>query len=452
MITVALAAPVATEDELVAYLERGCKPPAAWRIGTEHEKIGYRVDDFKPLPYDGPHGIRALFDALMRFAWEPVYEGDTVIELARDGQRITLEPGGQLELSGAPLETLHQTCREVNRHLAQVRKVGDSLGIGFLGIGLQPKWRRDDIPVMPKQRYDIMRAYMPKRGRLGLDMMLRSCGVQVNLDFESEADMVRKFRVSLALQPVAVALFANSPFVDGEPNGLLSYRTHVWDDTDPDRCGVPRFVFDDGMGFETYAEYALDVPMYFVYRDGRYLDAAGQSFRDFLSGRLPALPGERPTLADWEQHLTTIFTDVRLKQYLELRAADGGPWRMLCALPALWVGLLYDAGALDAAAELVREWRHEEIVALREDAARRGLEAEIRGRRLREVAREVLALARQGLARRSRLDRGGADETGFLTLLEGIVESGRTPAQELLEAYHGRWGGSVDPVFREYSY
>ena len=450
-VTETLAAPVTHVRDLVAYLEEGCKPRAAWRIGTEHEKIGYRTDDLTPVPYDGERGIRALLEGLQRFGWKPVLEAGKPIALMHENQSITLEPGGQLELSGAPLATVHQTCEEVNSHLSQVRDVSDELGLGFLGIGIQPKWRRGDMPVMPKARYDIMRAYMPTKGSLGLDMMLRTCTVQTNLDFESESDMVRKFRLSLALQPLATALFANSPFVDGAPNGYLSYRTHIWSDTDADRCGTPAFIFEPGMGFEAYADYALDVPMYFVNRDGRYIDASGQSFRDFLDGRLPALPGERPTLADWESHLTTVFTDVRLKRYLEMRGADGGPWRSLCALPALWVGLLYDSVALDEAEQLVRDWSYDEIVALRADAARLALGAEIGGRTLREVAADVLDIARRGLRARARLDKGGDDERGFLTFLDGVLANG-TPAEQLLEAYHGRWAGKVDPVFEEFSY
>jgi glutamate--cysteine ligase len=447
-----LGAPVTRARELVEYLERGSKPRSAWRIGTEHEKIGYQIEDLAPLPYDGERGIRVVLEGLMRFGWQPVYEADNIIALTLNGQSVTLEPGGQLELSGAPLETLHQTCDEVNAHLAQVREVAAEINVGFLGIGIQPKWRREDVPVMPKGRYDIMRAYMPTKGALGLDMMLRTCTVQTNLDFESEADMVRKFRVALALQPIATALFANSPFVDGKPNGYLSYRTHIWADTDPDRCGVPEFVFDAAMGFERYADYALDVPMYFVYRDGRYIDTSGQSFRQFVEGRLPALPGERPTLTDWETHLTTIFTDVRLKHYLEMRGADGGPWRLLCALPALWVGLLYDSGALDEAEQLVRDWSYAEMLTMRDGAAKFALKAEVGGRTLRDVSRDVLTIARKGLKARGCLDRAGTDESGFLTLLDSIVETGVTPADELLEAYHGRWQESVDPLFEDYAY
>ncbi len=446
------AAPIATKSELAAYLESGCKPAEKWRIGTEHEKLGYRRDDLSPLPYDGPRGIRAIFERLMGLGWEPVFEAGNPVALKFGRQSITLEPGGQIELSGAPLETVHQTCSEVNQHLERLRPVGEELDIGFLGIGMQPKWARGDIPVMPKGRYDIMRAYMPRKGGLGLDMMLRTCTVQTNLDFSSEADMVRKFRVGLALQPVATALFANSPFVGGKPSGFLSYRTHIWSDTDPDRCGIPAFVFDAGMGFEAYAEHALDVPMYFVYRDGRYVDVAGLSFRDFMDGKLPELPGERPTLEDWENHLTTIFTDVRLKRYLEMRGADGGAWHMLCALPAFWAGLLYDGTALSDAEALVAEWSHADVVRLRDAAAREGLAAMHGGRSLRDIAREVLAVSRAGLARRARLDQGGADETGFLNLLDEIAETGRCPARILLEAYHGAWEEQVDRVFRELSY
>ena len=445
-------APPATKAELVEYLEAGSRPQAAWRIGTEHEKFGFDKADLRPLPYDGPRGIGAMLEGLRRFGWAPVREGENVIALRQDGQSVTLEPGGQLELSGAPLETLHQTCDEVHDHLNQVRTVADELDVAFMGSGFQPKWRRDDMPVMPKGRYGIMRAYMPKRGDLGLDMMLRTCTVQVNLDFASEADMVRKFRVGLALQPIATALFANSPFTEGQPNGFLSYRSHIWTDTDPDRTGILPFVFEDGMGFERYADYALDVPMYFVYRDGAYIDAAGQSFRDFLAGKLAALPGERPRLRDWEDHLTTPFPEVRLKRFLEMRGADGGPWRRLCALPALWVGLLYDAGALDAAWDMVKTWTPEEHHALRAEVPRQALKTRFRDRTVADLARETLAIAHAGLKARARTDSFGEDEAHFLDALFAIMASGRTPAEEHLEAFHGRWAGSVDPLFTEKAY
>ena len=445
-------APPATKAELVEYLEAGSRPQAAWRIGTEHEKFGFDKADLRPLPYDGPRGIGAMLEGLRRFGWAPVREGENAIALRQDGQSVTLEPGGQLELSGAPLETLHQTCDEVHDHLNQVRTVADELDVAFMGSGFQPKWRRDDMPVMPKGRYGIMRAYMPKRGDLGLDMMLRTCTVQVNLDFASEADMVRKFRVGLALQPIATALFANSPFTEGQPNGFLSYRSHIWTDTDPDRTGILPFVFEDGMGFERYADYALDVPMYFVYRDGAYIDAAGQSFRDFLAGKIAALPGERPRLRDWEDHLTTPFPEVRLKRFLEMRGADGGPWRRLCALPALWVGLLYDAGALDAAWDMVKTWTPEEHHALRAEVPRQALKTRFRHRTVADLARETLAIAHAGLKARARTDSFGEDEAHFLDALFAIMASGRTPAEEHLEAFHGRWAGSVDPLFTEKAY
>ena len=444
--------PITDKNQLVAYLEAGCKPRADWRVGTEHEKFAFRWLDLRPLPYDGPAGIRALLEGLTRFGWEPVVENGNPIALTKGRCNITLEPGGQVELSGAPVETLHDTCAEVHRHLDQVKEVGRELGIGMLGMGFQPKWRREDIPWMPKGRYKIMREYMPKKGRLGLDMMLRTCTVQVNLDFASEADMVRKMRVGLALQPVATALFADSPFTEGKPNGFLSYRSHVWTDTDPDRSGILPFVFEEGMGFERYVDYILDVPMYFVYRDGRYIDASGQSFRDFLAGRLPALPGEIPTMGDWADHLTTAFPEVRLKRYIEMRGADGGPWERLCALPALWVGLLYDDTALDAACDLIKGWTAEDHEYLRREVPRLALKTPFKGRTVRDLALDVVAIARGGLHRRARLNKTGEDETLFLATLQDIADSGVCPAEQKLQAYEERWNRSVDPIFHEFAY
>ncbi len=440
--------------ELVEYLASGCKPRDAWRLGTEHEKFGFTRDDLRPLPYDGPRGISAVLSGMAtQFDWRPQVEDGNIIALLDDtGASITLEPGGQLELSGALLDDLHMTCREVNTHLAQVKAVCDPLGVAFLGMGFHPKWAREDMQWMPKSRYRIMRNYMPKVGTMGLDMMSRTCTVQVNLDFESEADMVRKFRTSLALQPVATALFANSPFVEGRPCGYLSYRSHVWEDTDPDRTGMLPWVFEGDMGFERYVDYMLDVPMYFVKRGDRYVDASGQSFRDFLDAKLPALPGEKPTLKDWEDHLTTAFPEVRLKRFLEMRGADGGPWRRLCALPAFWAGLLYHGPSLDAAWDLAATWSLDERLQLRRDAARLGLRAVIRGRDLREIALELLRLAHDGLAARNRLDAAGDNETGFLSPLQETAETGLTPADRKLELFENEWGGSVDPVFRDFAY
>ena len=444
----------AIEDvrELVAYIEAGVTPRAEWRIGSEHEKFGFDLATLRPIPYDGDHGVRAMLEGLRRFGWAPIMEQGNVIALSQDGASVSLEPGGQFELSGAPLATLHETCDEVHIHLAQVREVAEELGIGFLGLGFNPKWRREDVFVMPKGRYDIMRRYMPSKGGHGLDMMLRSCTVQVNLDFESEADMVLKLRASLALQPIATAIFANSPFTENRPNGYLSFRSMIWTDTDPDRCGMLPFVFDAGFGFEPYVEYALDVPMYFVYRDATYIDASGQSFRDFLAGRLPALPGERPSLADWEDHLTTIFPEVRLKRYLEMRGADAGPWGQLCALPALWVGLLYDPPTLAAAWDLVKDWTAEEREYLRVETPKQALATPFRGGAVGDIAAEVLALARAGLRARGHLSSSGLDETQYLEPLEPIIAERRTQAEVLLEFYHGAWAGSVDPVYTERAY
>jgi glutamate--cysteine ligase len=443
---------VESKTQLVEYIESGNKPKEQWRVGTEHEKFGFRLSDKQALPYDGPAGIQAVLNGMCRFGWEAVAEGDNVIALKQDGASITLEPGGQFELSGAPLDSIWQTCDEVNTHLDQVQQVSRELNVGFIGLGFTPNMRREDVPMMPKGRYQIMRNYMPKVGTMGLDMMFRTCTVQANLDYRSEADMVKKFRVSLALQPVATALFANSPFIEGKPNGYLSYRSHVWEDTDPDRCGVLPFVFEDSMSFERYVDYVLDVPMYFIYRDGRYIDVAGQSFRAFMEGRLPGRPGELPTMDDWEQHMTTVFPEVRLKKFLEMRGADGGPWKRLCALPALWVGLLYDDAVLDAAWDLVKDWSIEDHERLRTDVPRLALKARIGDGTIQDVARKVLDLSAEGLRRRARLDYKGDDETGFLSSLRHIAETGRTQADDLLEAYNTRWNGSVLPVFDEYAY
>jgi glutamate--cysteine ligase len=445
-------APITSKRQLVEYLEQGCKPKSAWLIGTEHEKFAFDLADHRPLPYDGPKGIRAILEGLGRFGWEPILENGNPIALTKDKCAITLETGGQFELSGAPLETIHETCAEVNQHLDEVKEIGRELGTGMLGLGFQPKWSRADSHWMPKGRYVIMRKQMERKGKLGIDMMLRTCTVQTNLDFENERDMVRKFRVSLALQPVATALFAASPFVEGKPSGFLSFRSNVWTDTDPDRCGMLPFVFEDGMGFERYVDYLLDVPMYFVYRDGQYIDVAGQSFRDFMVGKLPGRPGEIPDMGDWVDHMTTSFPEVRLKRYLEMRGADGGPWRRLCALPALWVGLLYDGEALDAAEQLVKPWSIADMAYLRAEAPRTALKTQFRGRSVQDLARDVLDIAEGGLKRRARADRCGDDETLFLATLRRVVDSGMTLADELLDAYNGRWNHSVDPIFDAYAY
>ena len=444
--------PITDKRQLADYMEAGSKPVDDWRIGTEHEKFVYRTGDLTPAPYDGPRGIEKLLDGMHRFGWSPIEENGKVIALSKDACAITLEPGGQFELSGAPLKTIHQTCDEVHEHLDQVKAINAELGLSMIGLGFQPKWSREATPWMPKGRYKIMGDHMPRRGKLGLDMMLRTCTVQVNLDFASEADMVKKMRVSMALQPIATALFANSPFTEGKPNGFLSYRSHIWTDTDTDRCGTLPFVFEPGFGFERYVDYLLDVPMYFVYRNGAYIDAAGQSFRDFIKGKLPALPGEIPDMGDWTDHLTTSFPEVRLKRYIEMRGADGGPWRRLCALPALWVGLLYDQGALDAAWDLVKDWTSEDHVSLRAAVPRTALKTNFRGRSLQELAKRVVDIARAGLQARGRKDRWGENESHFIDTLTHIADSGITPAEELLESYEKRWNRSVDPVFAEQAY
>ncbi len=447
--------PIESRDQLAGYLEAGCKPKDDWRIGTEHEKFGYCRDTHQPLPYNGDRSIKAVLQGLRDGqGWAPLEEGGNLIGLEKDGANVSLEPGGQLELSGAPLQTIHETCDEVNAHLNDVKAIADKLGVGFIGLGAAPEWSYEQMPMMPKGRYKLMTEYMDRVGTMGKSMMYRTCTVQVNLDFSSEADMVKKLRVALALQPVATALFANSPFFDGKPNGHKSWRSRVWRDLDADRTGMLPFVFEDGFGFEAWVDYALDVPMYFVYRDGQYIDALGQSFRDFLKGELPALPGETPTLSDWADHLTTIFPEARIKKFMEMRGADGGPWRRLCALPAFWVGLMYDDGALDAAWDLAKGWDAETREALRVGASEQALDARVGDIHMHALAREVLDISEAGLKARARQGAGGLipDETHFLNALRESVESGQVPADELLSLYHGDWGGDLSRIYGEFSY
>jgi len=445
--------PLLDKAALIDYMVAGCKPKENWRIGTEHEKFAYHLDDLSPLTYDEENGIRKVLEELQQFGWEPISEGDKVIALRKDGGgTISLEPAGQLELSGDAVETIHQTCGEVTSHLQQVKTISRDMGIGFLGLGYRPIGEADDMPWMPKGRYKIMREYMPKRGTMGLEMMKSTCTVQVNLDFDSEETMVKMFRVSLALQPIATALWANSPFRHGKPSGFLSYRSHIWTDTDPDRCGTLPFVFEDGFGFERYVDYMLDVPMYFVYRNGEYLDASGLSFRDFMVGKLDILPGEFPKMSDWVDHLSVAFPEVRLKQFLEMRGADGGPWSRLCALPAFWVGLLYDDTALNAAYDLIKDWTQEEHDRLRAEVPVSALKTKFRNRTVREVALDALQISHGGLRARARLDSIGLDETHYIKPLFQIAESGMTQAEELLCAYERRWDKTVEPVFQEYAY
>jgi len=443
---------IESRDDLVSHLSRGCKPKADWRIGTEHEKFVYDLKTRKPVAYDGTPGIRQLLEGMARFGWSPVKEGENIIGLTQNGASLSLEPGGQFELSGAPLKTVHETCAEVNTHLVQTREVATEIGVGMLGFGFAPDWRLDEVPVMPKGRYGIMKRYMPTVGGYGLDMMFRTCTVQVNLDFASEADMVKKFRVGLALQPVTTALFANSPFREGRPSGFLSYRSQVWTDVDNARSGMLPFVFEDGMSFERYVDYALDVPMYFVYRDGKYIDVAGKSFRKFLAREIPEVAHIEPSMSDWADHLTTIFPEVRLKSFLEMRGTDGGLWRRICGMPALWVGLLYDDVALDAAWDLVKDWTAEERQALRDMVPKQGFKAPFRKATVHELAHRMLEISAAGLKRRAALDGGGMSEDGFLNPLRELVNRGYTRAEEMQKNYYGVWNRDLSHLYAEYNF
>src|ERR1700691_3345158 len=444
--------PIQGRDDLVRHFSVGSKPSSAWRIGTEHEKFVYCPQTLKPLAYEGKPGIRELLEGMTRFGWKPVKEDENIIGHSLDGASLSLEPGGQFELSGAALKTVHQTCAEVNTHLVQIREVASEIGAGMLGLGFAPSWRLDEVPVMPKGRYQIMRRYMPKVGGYGLDMMFRTCTVQVNLDFSDEADMVKKFRVGLALQPISTALLANSPFREGRSSGFVSYRAQIWTDVDNARAGMLPFVFESGMGFERYVDYALDVPMYFVYRDGKYIDVAGKSFRDFLGRKIPEVKDIEPTMADWADHLTTIFPEVRLKKFLEMRGADGGSWRRICGLPALWVGIYYDQVALDAAWDLVKDWTAEERWAMRDAVPRLAFATPFRGRTVGDLAQDMLEISASGLRRRAAQDSVGMTEEGFLNPLRELVERRQTRAEQLLEHYHRNWHGDMGPLFKEYNF
>ena len=439
--------------QLKDWMVAGCKPREDWRIGTEHEKFGYRKSDFSPLPYNGPDGIKAMLEGLMAYGWDGKYEGDTLVGLSRPkeagGGSVTLEPAGQLELSGAPLENIHQTCAEISVHMKQVHEVAERLGQGYFGVGYTPFWNFDTAPRMPKGRYRLMTDYMPKQGGRGTEMMYLTATVQVNLDFASEADMVEKLRIALALQPLATALFANSPFIDGKPTGNMSERSLVWTDTDPKRTGMLPFAFEDGFGFEQYVDYALDVPMYFVVRDGSFINTLGMNFRDFLKGELPALPGEKPTAEDWENHLTVLFPEARVKRFIEMRGADSGPWPSLCALPAFWVGLLYDDETQSKLVDYIADWTQEERDELRLGAPQTGLATAFRGGTLLDMAREIVPMAAQGLKNRARGDGAGADESLFLAYLEEITASGKSSAEKLLHKYHGEWGGDLKKAYQE---
>jgi glutamate--cysteine ligase len=424
--------PLTSRNELVRYFAEASKAKSEWLIGCEHEKFPYRLDTLKPVSYDEPKGLRDFLNGLKDFGWQPIMEGENIIGLTRQNSAITFEPGGQIELAGAPLSNLHETSAENEQHLTEVCEIGDQLGIGFLGMGFHPTARREDIKLVPKERYQIQKKHMPDYGKMGLDMMLRTCTVQVNLDYADEADMAKKFRVSLALQPIATALFASSPLTEGKPNGYNSYRMHIWTDVDSARCGSPQFVYEQSFGFERYTDYALDVPMQFVYRGGKYIDCYGQSFRDFMLGKLPAMPGQIPVISDWSNHLTTLFPDVRMKKVLEMRGADSGDPEMLLALPSFWVGILYDSTALDAAEQLIKDWIVEDRLKLKADIPKLGFKAQIRNQSVADVALKAVNLAQQGLRRRACRLHGGVDETRYLDILFNIVESQQNRADQLL--------------------
>ena len=437
-------------EQLADYFRGGCKPKEAWLIGTEHEKIGFCTESFRPIPYFGEKSIQRLLERLAdcnhEEQWLAVFEDGHPIALKHGLASITLEPGGQLELSGAPLATIHETNAEIGRHFDLLRNLTQEMGMGFLTLGYQPKWKREDIPWMPKSRYNIMRAYMPKVGNLGLDMMLRTATTQANLDFSDEKDMAKKMRVAYCLQPITTALFAASPFKEGKPSGLKSTRAACWLDTDAKRTGTPACVFEEDFGFESWTEWVLDVPMYFVMRDAQYVDCTGESFRDFLEGKLPQLPGEFPTRGDWELHVSTTFPEVRLKTYIEVRGADAGEWRWISALPALWKGLLYDEVALQKAWDLVESWTHAEVVALSKAVSKDALKTSFLGKDVHHFAKIMVEIAQFGLKRINVCNDEGC-EAQYLEPLFEAIETGETQADRWLRLYNTEWNQNIDQLF-----
>lgn len=444
------------KEQLCDWFKGGSKTKKKWKIGTEHEKFAYEVDpnnqEYKPLKYLGKKGIQFFLSEISKHGWNETKENNNIIGLYKEGQSITLEPGGQIELSGAPLENIHQTCLEVNKHLDLVKSIGKKLDIKLVGIGARPNEKLSDISWMPKERYNIMRNYMPKVGELGLHMMSSTCTVQANLDYSSEVDMIRKFRLGLSLQPIITALFANSPFTEGKPNGYLSWRSHIWSKTDPDRCGLLPFVFEEDFSFMRYVDFALEVPMYFIKRKNKYINCAGMSFKEFMSGKLESIPGELPIISDWESHLTTIFTEVRLKQYIEMRGADAGPWNRICALPAFWVGLLYDDDALRGAESICSKWTNQDREYIYKEVPINGLNLKIGGHNLLDIARELVKLSRAGLEKRQFLDGAGNDEGGYLQPLEDIIRENKLPSEKLLHFFYGKWNQKIKKVYSELSY
>lgn len=447
---------IQSKEDLIKPFQNGEKKPSDFKIGTEHEKFVFHIDTLKPVPFSGESGIENLLLALKKYGWESILEDGNTIGLSRDkslgGGTITLEPAGQLELSGAPLTNIHETFNELDEHRSQISKEGSNLGLGFLGAGLTPDWSFDEMPIMPKSRYQIMKNYMPKKGNLGLDMMFRSTTIQVNLDYSSESDMIKKFKVSLALQPIATALFANSPFLDGNLTGYNSFRSHIWTDTDPDRTGMLPFVFDGEMSYEKYVDYALKVPMYFIYRDGNYLDVSGSSFEDFLNGDLDELPNEKPNIIDWENHLTTIFPEVRLKSFLEMRGADGGSFESVCALSSFWVGLLYDSESLDSSFNLIKDFNIKQLQELRIEVAKNGLHSIIEGIEIQEIAKKVLKLSREGLRNRNILNENGDSEEIFLDPLQKILSSGKSSSDDLIKKFSNNWNKNLVNMYKEYTF
>ena len=442
------------KSELISYFYEGCKPPSQWKVGTEHEKFPFHIQSHTPVSYDEENGIKVFLTNLLSLGGEAICEKNNIIGIQyQDGSTITLEPGGQLELSGAPLETIHETCLEVHDHLNKVKKASEPLSIGFFGMGAHPATHKQNTPIMPKSmRYTYMREHFPTKGIHGTDMMLNTCTVQANYDFSSEEDMSKKVRVAMALQPIVTALFACSPFWEGHPTPYKSFRSHIWKHTDPDRCGILPFVFDTGFGFESYTDYALNVPLFTIKRNNNIIKATHYTFQDFMDGKIVEIDGELPTIQDWEEHLTTLFPEVRIKKYIEMRGADCGPSKAICALPAFWTGLLYNGDALDQAYEYIQSWTYDQVNELSHDVSTKGLQAQIKNKSTLEVAKDILDISISGLRKRKKLNTHQLDETIYLDPLLWTCQIGKTPAEEILKLYYDKWGQNIDHIYAHMAY
>jgi len=445
---------VINKNELIGYFFDGVKSKNNLKIGVEHEKFILNKESLKPISYYENNGIKNILEKLTTLGWEPLYDDNknTIIAVKKGKQAITLEPGGQIELSGAPLDNIHETCEETTNHLKELKKLGNEFNFILLGIGVEPNLKLDDFPWMPKQRYKIMRKYMEQVGTLGHHMMKRTCTNQVNIDYSSEEDMINKIRLILNLESIATAIFSNSPFDQGNVSKYRSLRSHFWHHTDPNRTGLLPFVFDKDFNFEKYTDYALNIPMYFIRREHKYINMTQYTFKDYLEGKCTKVNYEA-TLDDWEDHLTTLFPQVRLKHYLEIRSMDACNWDLICSQPAFWIGILYDDEILDKIKQITEDWKGEDRQYLNKRVPEDGLKTEFKKRKLIDFAQEFFELSKKGLSKRNQLSKNGEfDESIHMKDLENNLTDGCSPADCLITKFNTTWEKSVLPIYKELAY